>query len=119
MDVLPVLRLIIWSYGYQKVLESHGLHSFRGGIFLTSQFNSMRQEKPLSALSMAFDEYCDLLLRRKDSDWANKVVSNLRLALLSQDETLLLGFIPKLGLLQLSIPTSTIDAEMQYRDCIS
>lgn len=68
-----------------------------GGVFLTSKFDDMGQEKPFSALSMAFDKYCDLILQKKDSDWANKVVTRLQLAL-GQDAASLLGLIPKLGL---------------------
>ena len=48
-----------------------------GGLFLRGKFDQVN-DKPFSALSAAFDQYCDTLLREKTSNWAVCVVDHLK-----------------------------------------
>lgn len=68
-----------------------------GGMFLTAKFDQLQQARPLSALSSAFDEYCQILLHGKDSNWAIGVVNQLKTSL-GRDARYLTSIIPKLSL---------------------
>ena len=66
------------------------------GLFLMGKFDRLQQQRPFSALASAFDQYCDLLLSQRGSDWANAVLNNLQSAL-GSDASHLVNVIPKLG----------------------
>ncbi|KAL3798700.1 hypothetical protein HJC23_004451 [Cyclotella cryptica] len=68
----------------------------QGGTFLSGKFDQMKQAKPFSALASAFDQYCDMLIREKESDWVKLVVCNLQVAL-GADACYLIKIIPKLS----------------------
>ena len=48
-----------------------------GGLFLTGKFDQVK-DKPFSALTSAFDQYCQILLSEKTSNWAVCVADQLR-----------------------------------------
>ena len=52
-----------------------------GGLVLTGKFDQMHEAKPFSALSSAFDQYCDLLLGLYDAEAFKLIVDNLKSAL--------------------------------------
>lgn len=68
-----------------------------GGLFLRGKFDQMQvdQAKPFSALSTAFDEYCDLLLGLNDANMFKLITDNLQAAL-GPDPRELFKVIPKL-----------------------
>ena len=67
-----------------------------GGMFLTGKFQT-NEAAPFSALAAAFDQYCDLLVAEKDSDWVNDVVHKLHTALGQDGLRHLIKIIPKLS----------------------
>eukprot|EP00956_Cyclotella_meneghiniana_P036750 scaffold130081_cov74-Cyclotella_meneghiniana.AAC.8 len=70
-----------------------------GGVFLTGKFDQMQQANtPFSALASAFDQYCDLILREKNSGMFTVIVDNLKAAL-GQDASHLFKVIPKLEII--------------------
>ena len=79
-----------------------------GGFCLTAKFNQMQHVTPFSVLGSAFEQYCDVLLREKDTNWGKLVVSKLQEAL-GQDVYYLTNVIPKLDLL--------LGANMSVVDC--
>jgi predicted ATPase len=84
-----------------------------GGVFLVGKYDQMKQSKPFYALTSAFDQYCDVILREKSSGWAKIVVDNLQLAL-GSDASHLANVIPKLGQI-LDFPKP--DHAMDYTTC--
>jgi predicted ATPase len=71
-----------------------------GGVLLSGKFDQMDQSKPFSALSTAFDEYCDMLVIAKKSSWAQTIIHKLNEdAVLKRDGHHLFKMIPKLGLI--------------------
>lgn len=94
-----------------------------GGVFIAGKFDQMKQMIPVSrfrsisvpldtyireltyvclfvfqfsALASAFDQYCDVLIREKDSPWVKGLVDHLN-STLGQDACHLIMLIPKLG----------------------
>ena len=68
-----------------------------GGIFLYTKFDQMRTIIPsVAVLASTFNQYCDLLIRNKHSDWAKGIISRL-LASLGNDACHLIKTIPKLS----------------------
>ena len=67
-----------------------------GGLFLVGKFDQLQQQRPFAALASAFDQYCDILISQKNSDWAIAIVKNLR-STFGLDITYLINIIPKLG----------------------
>eukprot|EP00804_Cyclotella_cryptica_P015019 CCRYP_000618-RB/>CCRYP_000618-RB protein AED:0.01 eAED:0.01 QI:822/1/1/1/0/0.5/2/1351/774 len=68
----------------------------QGGMFLTGKFDQMKQVTPFSALASAFDQYCDVLITEKGSEWAKQIVNKLNVAL-GRDSYQLIKMIPKLN----------------------
>jgi len=66
-----------------------------GGVFLAGKFDQMKQAKPFCALASAFDQYCDILLSDKTSNWATCVTDELK-SIIGQDARYLFNLIPKL-----------------------
>jgi hypothetical protein len=93
------LAIISGSSGTGKSCLAQRVGRFiidQGGLFLSGKFDQMQQNKPFSALAVAFDQYCDLLAMTIGSDWANLIVTKLQEAL-GQDSHYLIGVIPKLS----------------------
>ena len=67
-----------------------------GGLFLSGKFCQMRQGVPFSALTSAFDLYCDVLMQNEQTSWARSVIKGLKDAL-AKDAVYLIRVIPKLG----------------------
>eukprot|EP00804_Cyclotella_cryptica_P027949 CCRYP_003834-RA/>CCRYP_003834-RA protein AED:0.03 eAED:0.03 QI:51/1/1/1/0.66/0.5/4/541/1215 len=67
----------------------------QGGLFLSGKFDQMKQVTPFSALASAFDQYCDVLIREKESNWAKQAIYKLNVAL-GRDSCHLIKVIPKL-----------------------
>jgi hypothetical protein len=83
--------------GKTWLAEKVGKHiNAEGGIFLHGKFE-MHQSKPFSVFASAFDQFLDILLSKKDSDWANAIVQELN-ARLGQGAWHLIQLIPKLGI---------------------
>ena len=72
------------------------------GLFLTGKFDQMHhdQSMPFSALTSAFDQYCDLLLdlREKDSVTFKQIVDSLKAAF-GQDAAPLFKIVPNLEII--------------------
>jgi predicted ATPase len=66
-----------------------------GGIFVSGKFDQLQQAKPFSAIGSAFNEYCDILLKKYDQDCINEVVAKLR-TVLGADTHHLVQVIPNL-----------------------
>jgi predicted ATPase len=61
-----------------------------------AKFDQMKQSRPFSILSEAFEQYCDILICQQDCDWAKLVVTELYVAI-GPDICDLAKVIPKLG----------------------
>eukprot|EP00804_Cyclotella_cryptica_P014201 CCRYP_005628-RA/>CCRYP_005628-RA protein AED:0.02 eAED:0.02 QI:105/1/1/1/1/1/2/1150/1171 len=79
-----------------------------GGVFLNGKFDQMKRVLPFSALASAFDQYCDLLIKENESDWAKRVVNKL-ISALGKDASHLSKVIPKLNQI-LSCNASVVDS---------
>lgn len=81
-------------------LANHHIGSFvieQGGVFLTGKFDQLKgSSKPFHALTSAFDQYCDVLISQKSSEWVTLIVDKLH-ASLGQDLYYLISMIPKLS----------------------
>jgi predicted ATPase len=93
------LVIIKGSSGTGKSWLLHQASNFvsnEGGIVLSGKFDLMKEQaKPFSALTTAFDNYCDVVLREKASDWAKCVAVQLKHSL-GRDAHHLFRVIPKL-----------------------
>jgi hypothetical protein len=71
--------------------------SKEGGIVLSGKFELMKEQaKPFSALTAAFDDYCEVVLSDKTSEWAKCVAGELK-DTLGRDAHHLFPVIPKLS----------------------
>jgi hypothetical protein len=71
--------------------------AIEGGFCQNGKFDQMKQAIPFASLASTFEQYCDILMQRKELDWAKNVVNKLR-AKLGQDVSCsyLFRVIPKL-----------------------
>jgi hypothetical protein len=69
-----------------------------GGILLNAKFDQMVQLKPFSTLALAFDQFCDYLMKIEDAAWVELMVGQLKDSL-GQDAVHLVKIVPKLGLI--------------------
>ena len=67
-----------------------------GGLFLTGKFQT-NEAAPFSALAAAFDQYCDLLIAERDSDWVKNTCQKLHTILGQDGVRYLIKIIPKLS----------------------
>ncbi|KAL7487783.1 hypothetical protein ACHAW6_013360 [Cyclotella cf. meneghiniana] len=70
--------------------------SAQGGLFLSGKFDQMKHVTPFAVLASVFDQYCDVLIKEKESDWAKGIVNRLNFAL-GKDSYHLMKVIPKLN----------------------
>ncbi|KAL7480275.1 hypothetical protein ACHAW6_005968 [Cyclotella cf. meneghiniana] len=92
------LAVILGESGTGKSWLARRLGMFvaaEGGLFLSGKFDQMKQVAPFSALASAFDQYCDVLIRERESNWAKQIVHTLNIAL-GRDACHLIKVIPKL-----------------------
>jgi type II secretory pathway predicted ATPase ExeA len=90
--------------------------AIEGGFCFIGKFDQMKQALPFASLSSAFEQYCDVLIQQKESDWAKDVVSKLR-DRLGQDTFNLCLVIPKLKNVLGSTCTSADHAAFSGMDC--
>jgi hypothetical protein len=94
------MAILVGELGTGKTTLAHRVGQFvlsQGGIFLNGKFPPHPyQGRPFSALSSAFDQYCDILIRNKDSEWAQLVTGKLW-STLGEDAIHLIQVIPKLS----------------------
>jgi hypothetical protein len=88
----------------------------QGGLFLTGKFDQMKIVTPFSALASAFDQYCDVLIKEKETDWAKRIVNQLNVAL-GRDSYHLINVIPKLN----HVLTSNMNFEYSWssQNCVN
>ncbi|KAL7461781.1 hypothetical protein ACHAXS_002187, partial [Conticribra weissflogii] len=79
-----------------------------GGLFLSGKFDQLQQATPFSALSCAFNEYCNMLIGSVDSQSVT-IASALRDAL-AQDAAHLIKVVPNLSLIMGDL--CNVDAEV-------
>ncbi|KAL7469039.1 hypothetical protein ACHAXS_009282 [Conticribra weissflogii] len=94
-----------------------------GGLFLSGKFDQLQQATPFSALSCAFNEYCNMLIGSVDSQNSVTVASSLREAL-GQDAIHLIKVVPNLALIMgdmcnVNAEDGCVDAQkrLQYLLC--
>eukprot|EP00804_Cyclotella_cryptica_P018768 CCRYP_007259-RA/>CCRYP_007259-RA protein AED:0.28 eAED:0.28 QI:0/1/0.66/1/1/1/3/2507/1005 len=93
------IAIIVGESGTGKSWLAQRVRRFvvaQGGLFLSGKFDQMQQVTPFSVLAAAFDQYCDMLVRQKEADWAKLVVHKLSVGL-GPDASHLIGVIPKLS----------------------
>ncbi|KAL7490060.1 hypothetical protein ACHAW6_015800 [Cyclotella cf. meneghiniana] len=93
-----------------------GFIAAQGGLFLTGKFDQMKLVTPFSALASAFDQYCDVLIKEKETDWAQRIVNQLNVTL-GRDSCHLINVIPKLS----HILTSNVNPEdsLSSQNCVN
>ena len=68
-----------------------------GGVLLSGKFDQLQQGKPYSALSSAFDQFCDFLLRNDRLDAVKQKVAHQLHCVLGSDAYYLTKLMPKLA----------------------
>jgi predicted ATPase len=94
------LALITGPAGSGKSYLSHRFGDdvrASGGVFLSAKFDQLKQARPLSALTSAFNDYCEALSRDGGSEGAKSFVSQLRSRLRNDDVFYLTQMIPSLA----------------------
>jgi predicted ATPase len=91
--------IIVGPSGIGKTVLSNRLGSFasaNGAFFLTGKFDQLQQMTPFSALSSAFNEYCNRMVAEGQSGHLQEVSEKLRIAL-GEEARHLVRVIPNLS----------------------
>ncbi|KAL7551594.1 hypothetical protein ACHAWF_014787 [Thalassiosira exigua] len=70
--------------GTGKSVLAHRFGGFvtsQKGTFLSAKFDQLQQTTPFSSIAAAFNQYCDMLLRERESTHAKMVTAQLKLTL--------------------------------------